>query len=117
MRENIMLGMEASSFAKRHATDHAALAEDPLLEAIVRYRLGMANFVSNAPDDLALSDAFAEKTYRPERRVLVAWDKPATTFAGAVSALKMAKDADLNDDSEVVSAMVKASLAYFESVR
>lgn len=112
-----MLGMEASSFAERHATDHAALSEDPLIEAIARYRQGMANFAANAPDDLALSDAFAEKSYRPARRALVDWNKPAVTFAGAVSALKMAKDADLNDDSELVSAMVKASLAYFEAVR
>ncbi|OWV62549.1 hypothetical protein ATY75_12045 [Rhizobium sp. N122] len=112
-----MLGMEASSFAERHSMDHAALAEDPLLEAIVRYRQGMSDFAANAPDDLALADAFAEKSYRPARRILVAWSKPAVTFVGAVSALKMAKDADLNDDSEVVSAMVKASLAYFESVR
>ncbi|WP_051447600.1 hypothetical protein [Rhizobium leguminosarum] len=112
-----MLGMEASSFAERYTTDHAALAEDPLLEAIVRYRHGMSEFAANAPNDRDLSDAFAEKSYRPAREALVSWDKPAATFVGAVSALKMAKDADKNDDADLVSAMVNAALGYFEAIR
>lgn len=112
-----MLGMQASSFAERYTMDHAALAEDPLLEAIVRYRQGMSDFAANAPDDRGLSDALAEKSYRPARRVLVDWNKPATTFVGAVSALKMAKDADQNDDADLVSAMVNAALGYFEAIR
>lgn len=112
-----MLGMEASGFAERYTMDHPAIAEDPLLEAIVRYRQGVSDFASKAPDDRGLSDAVAEKSYRPARRALVAWKKPATTFVGAVSALKMAKDADLNDDADLVSAMVNAALGYFEAIR
>lgn len=112
-----MLGMEVSSFAERHSMDRAALAEDPLLEAIVAYRQGLSDFAAKAPEDQDSANAYAEKSYRPARRALKDWNAPAVTFVGAVSALKMAKDADLNDDSEVVSAMVKAALGYFEAVR
>ncbi|MBY3162087.1 hypothetical protein HFO65_15745 [Rhizobium laguerreae] len=112
-----MLGMEVSSFAERHSMDRAALAEDPLLEAIVAYRQGLSDYTAHAPEDRDSADVYAEKSYRPARRILKTWEAPAKTFVGAVSALKMAKDADLNDDSEVVSAMVKAALGYFEAVR
>jgi hypothetical protein len=112
-----MLGMEVSSFAERHSMDRAVLAQDPLLEAIIRYRQGLHDFTINAPNDRDAAELYAEKTYRPPRRMLVAWDKAALTFVGAVSALKMANDADGNDDSEMVSAMVKAALGYFEAIR
>lgn len=89
---------------------------DPILTAIEDLRAGMADYNANAPvDNDAAADAYAEKTYRPARRSLAAWDGPALTFAGAFAALKMAKDADESDDSEIVTVMLNAAIGYFET--
>lgn len=89
---------------------------DPILTAIDDLRAGMAEYNANAPvDDDEAANAYAEKTYRQPRRYLAAWDGPALTFAGAFAALKMAKEADDSDDSEIVTVMLSAAIGYFET--
>jgi hypothetical protein len=96
--------------------DISVISRDPLLELIISYRQGLSDFAANAPDERDASNEFAENSYRPHRRALESWTGGARTFAGALSALRMARDADRNDDAEIVSAMVCAALGYFETV-
>lgn len=107
-----MHGTEGRSCA---ATEALKSAMDPLMDLIEAYRSGMADFNANAPEDPAAANAYAERVYRQQRRRLVMWDGPALTLEGAVSAIRMARDADRNDDDEIVSAMIKASCRYFEA--
>lgn len=88
---------------------------DPLVDLIDAYRKGMTDYCQNAPEDAHLAAAYAEDTYKGPRTALQTWSDPAKTLYGAVYALRMAQEADQNDDAEVVSAMLKASLGYFEA--
>lgn len=108
--------IELRIFADRCPWDSALGEPDPLIELIRAYKRSMADYIKNAPDDWEAANAYAEKSFRLSRQRLKAWDAPAATFRGAVSALRMAKDADLNDDAEVVSSMVKAALGYFDAL-
>lgn len=106
-----MPGVEGRIFVESKAVESA---RDPLLDLINAYRSGVSDFIANAPEDQHAANIYAENSYRPSRRRLVGWDSPALTLDGAVSAIKMARDADQNDDAEIVSAMVKAACRYFE---
>lgn len=110
-----MLSIEASSRDEFSASDIIENNRDPLLDFIVAYRKGLADFVSNAPEDNDGNKAYAEVSFRLPRKTLESWSSPATTFAGAISALKMAVDADKNDDVEIVSSMIRAAWGYFET--
>lgn len=88
---------------------------EPLTNLIEAYRDGIADFSTNAPEDAAAAAAYAETSYRLPRLALKAWKDPAQTLYGAVDALRMANEADQNDDAEVVSVMLRAALGYFEA--
>ncbi|NTF67935.1 hypothetical protein [Rhizobium rhizogenes] len=106
---------EVSGREENFSADISIISQEPLLEMIISYRQGLADFTANAPEDINGADAFAETSYRAPRRSLESWIGPACTFAGAIAALRMAMDADRNDDTEIVSSMVKAALGYFEA--
>ncbi|MBB4342111.1 hypothetical protein [Rhizobium leguminosarum] len=88
---------------------------EPLVNLIDAYRKGLTDYCRNAPEDYHLAAAYAQETYKLPRIALETWSDPAETLYGAVCALRMAMEADENDDTEVVSAMLKASLGYFEA--
>jgi hypothetical protein len=88
---------------------------EPLMKMIDAYRDGIADYAKNAPEDAASAAAYAERSYRTPRTALQCWKDPAKTLYGAVFALRMAAEADDNDDAEVVSAMLRAALGYFEA--
>jgi hypothetical protein len=110
--------LHSASLRSFHVINGDALAiVDPILIAIGDYRAGLADYNERAPtDNDEAATAYAENSYRPPRRILASWDSPALTFEGAVSALKMAKDADNDDDAQVVSAMIRAASGYFEGI-
>lgn len=88
---------------------------EPLTVLIEAYRDGIADYAMNAPEDVDAAAAYAETSYRRPRIALKAWKDPAQTLYGAVDALRMANEADRNDDAEVVSVMLRAALGYFEA--
>jgi hypothetical protein len=79
------------------------------------YRNGMADYGRNAPEEDCRAEAYADASYRPSRIALKTWSDPATTLYGAVHALRMANEADQNDDAEIVSVMIRAALGYFDA--
>lgn len=87
---------------------------DPICIAIRNFRVGFANYDANAPNDDDAAMAYANKTFKPQRRALVEWISPAKTRQGAIEALRMARDADSNDDHAMVGPMILAALEYFE---
>jgi hypothetical protein len=111
-----MSALEQSIWGQDSPEGVAIIAQEPLLELIIAYRNGLADFAAHAPEDPSASYHYAEASYRAPRNALEAWVGPARTFSGAIAALRMARDADQNDDSEIVSVMVLAALGYFETV-
>lgn len=87
---------------------------DPLLDMISAYRDGLADFNQNAPEDDAGASAYADATYMPPLRKLICWTGPAATNAGAVSALKLAEEANRNREPLIVAPMIQAALLYFQ---
>ena len=87
---------------------------DPICLAISKFRVGFADYDANAPDDDRLAKAYAEVTFRPPRRAIVEWKSPAKTKEGAIAALMLARDADENDDHDMVGPLLKAALAFLE---
>jgi hypothetical protein len=85
------------------------------MSLIDAYRDGMADYAINAPDDVIAAAEYAETSYRRPRIALKSWADPAKTLYGAVYALRMANEADENDDTEVVGVMLRAALGYFEA--
>lgn len=110
-----MPDIEVRIFADRRPTESGPLEREPLLDLIDAYRQGLTDFTANAPDDSDAANAYAERSYRPPRRDLQEWSGPALTRLGAISALRMAKDADDNDDAEIVTSMLRAALGYFDA--
>lgn len=88
--------------------------DDPLCRVIYNYRKAFDDYNANAPSEDIAAHAYAEITYRPRRRIIMDWDKPAGTQAAALAALRLARDAGRCDDHSVVAPMVDAALAYFE---
>lgn len=88
--------------------------QEPLVNLIEAYRSAIADYSRNAPDDAEIAAVYAEASYRKPRIALTAWKDPAMTLYGAVHALRLAHEADQNDDSEMVSVMLKAALGYFD---
>lgn len=88
--------------------------EDPLIPAIKAFREGMADYNANAPEDDALAKAYASVSYIVPRMVLVEWALPARTPGGAVAALRLAKEAERDDDLAIVRPMIGAALRYLE---
>lgn len=85
-----------------------------LTDLIYAYRVALSDYTDHAPDEEDAAKDFAERSYRSPRNMLIAWDSPAATFAEATSAIKMAFEADLNDDAELVGSMVRAAHRYFD---
>lgn len=92
----------------------AACEIDPLIGAINAMKAGLADYNANAPEDDDAARAYAEISYRPPRRVIERWKRPAISIDGAVSALRLARDADRDDDGLIVTAMLSAALAFFD---
>jgi len=89
---------------------------DPIIAAIDAYRLGLATF-NATPSDIveADDDAVIARTYGPPMAVLDAWDRPAVTFAGALAALKLAREEmDANQASSIADRMLAAALAFLD---
>lgn len=61
---------------------------DLLLDAVMAFRRGIDEYNALAPRDEE-ADVIAEATYVPPMDVLIAWDQPATTLAGAREALRL----------------------------
>lgn len=89
--------------------------EDPLCCVIQKYRAAFEDYNANAPEDDVAAQLYAELSYRPRRRILMGWDRPARSKAGAIAALQLARDAGNCDDHSVVAPMVDAALAFFEA--
>ncbi|MDW5314996.1 hypothetical protein [Rhizobium sp. PL01] len=87
---------------------------DPLSHAIKELRLGFEDFNTNAPLGEDAARAYAETSYRPPRRIIIGWSRPAGSMESAVAALRLAKVAYDEDDHAIVGPMVAAALAYLE---
>ncbi|TBD15701.1 hypothetical protein ELH24_09240 [Rhizobium ruizarguesonis] len=97
---------------------HAAVADDPLLDAVNAYRAGLADYNDNAPMDTdAAADAYAQISWMPPFKALESWTTPATTREGAMAALRLAVDEDENGESPLIGTMMRAALAYLEQER
>jgi hypothetical protein len=92
---------------------------DPLLDAIADYRNGVTAFNAFAVTDVSddQRNDFAEVTYAPPMVRLEGWSNPATTLAGAREAIRLALEESIDfSSSDMVPALLRASLAYLESV-
>lgn len=87
---------------------------DPICLAVSKFRVGFADYDANAPDDDRLARAYADVTFKAPRRVIVEWKSPAKTKEGAIAALRLARDADENDDHAMVGPLLRAALAFLE---
>lgn len=87
---------------------------DPLSHAIEALRLGFEDFNANAPLGEDAARAYAEASYRPPRRIILGWSRPADSMESAVAALRLAKIAHDEDDHAIVGPMVAAALAFLE---
>lgn len=87
---------------------------DPIIVAISNFKAGFADYNANAPQDDLEAAAYADRSYRPPRRVIERWSQPARTRDGAIAALRLARDASNDDDHALVAPMVGAALSYFE---
>ncbi len=89
---------------------------DPLLEAIIAYRAGLADFNAHWPDDDDESDAYAQVSYGPPFDVLQEWEGPAKTRRGALEALRLIAEENIYfSESPIVGPLLAAALAYFEA--
>ncbi|RVM16094.1 hypothetical protein [Sinorhizobium meliloti] len=93
----------------------AGMTEDPIIGAIFDLRSAIDAYNANAPGEDRGAEIYAERTYRPPRRVIESWQEGARTRRGAVEALKLANDADRDGDYVLVGPMVRAALSYLES--
>lgn len=90
---------------------------DPILGAIQNYRDGLAaynskaEFASTSEDE----DALIAETYGPPMEVLDNWTAPATTFEGALEALRLARQ-EMHDfeNSFTTKSLFAAAMAYLE---
>ncbi len=90
---------------------------DPVLTAVESYRSGMAAFNARPDWESNQAQAIAE-TYGPQLAKIHALKEPATTRAGAMAALALAKsEADEGADLEIISSMLGAALGYFQDER
>lgn len=114
--EKLRVGERKS--AKPTAANRATASADPLSAAIADYRRGEDAFSSISEDDwpaLGGENAVVSQTYGPPMAVLEDWQKPATTRAAALEALRLAhSENSVHDSSAVSKAMVAAALAFFE---
>ncbi|MDK1386341.1 hypothetical protein QN224_13075 [Sinorhizobium sp. 8-89] len=61
------------------------------------------------------TDALAAATYRPARLVIQGWARPAVSHAGALEALRLAREAERDGDYRIVAPMLKAAFDYLET--
>lgn len=87
---------------------------DPIIVAISNFKAGFADYNANAPQGDLEASAYADRSYRPPRRVIEKWNQGARTKDGAIAALKLARDASNEDDHALVAPMIGAALSYFE---
>jgi hypothetical protein len=87
---------------------------DPLLGMIAAYRVGLADFQANAPEDDAGANAYAEISYGLPMANLENWNRGATTLKSAIAAVSLARDANRDGDRRLVGAMLFAALVYFQ---
>jgi len=109
-RRNLLQGIAAIAISTP-----ALAAQDPLVEAISAYRFSMNDYNKNAPDDDAEASEYATASYKPRLRIIEDWGNPAQTREGAVAALRLARDADDRGEYGIVTPMIGAALAYFET--
>lgn len=119
MNRRDMLAASAAAFAlPAFAAPALAEGNDPLLQAIVDMEAGDAAY-NALPDELTnnreLQSAVIAATYGPPYDRLRFDPPPATTRAGALAALRLARDYEVED--EIVPNMIAAALAFFEAER
>jgi hypothetical protein len=93
-----------------------AKKHDPLFEAIAYYRDGMREF--NALDDQAIEDDVnSDRLIFSRLKVIEEWKNPATSFAGAIAALRVAKEeTTFFEATPAVRPLIEAALGYFENM-
>lgn len=116
-RRDVLRGAVALSVSAPAAIGFVAY--DPLLSKIREYQRGLDEFNRLAGDlDNDECNALADRTYGPHLDHLSEWKEPATTFEGAMEALRIS----LTDDGgvygcEAAQRMVEAALGYLETLR
>jgi hypothetical protein len=87
-----------------------------LLDAILAFRSGLADFNANSPDDDDGSVAYIEVSYGPPMEVLEEWEQPAKTHRGALEALRLAAEENgAYAATPLVGPLLAAALASFEA--
>lgn len=89
--------------------------QDPLLGMISAYRIGLADFKANAPEDDAGANAYAEISYELPMANLEKWNRAATTKKSAIAALLLARDANRDGDRCLVGPMLSAAITFFQT--
>lgn len=95
--------------------DARQLVADPIVDAIDAFRDGLMAFdaTPSAITDLDEDGAIA-RTYGAPMDVLMEWDRPAQTLAGAVAAIRLADEENIKFSGSVIAEnMVRAASAYF----
>jgi hypothetical protein len=93
----------------------AVAVTDPLLSAIQQYKDGCAAYCGFSEEELvANEDAIIEATYGKPMDVLIAWDTPAVSLAGALAALKVIEDGGYIGGIE--KKMLNAAITYLEGM-
>lgn len=94
---------------------------DPIIAAITAYQNGEAAFNQHPLGARKANQTKKEhakaiaETYGPALKVLREWDQPAASHAGAVAALRMARDeAENMGASDIATNMISAALGYLE---
>ncbi|RVG50539.1 hypothetical protein [Sinorhizobium meliloti] len=105
---------EASLMDKLERLNNEAHAEigDPIIDAIEAYQAGVAAYNAAEGED----EETVMSTYGAPFDVLVDWEMPAQTRAGAMAALRLAAEQEKEFGTSLLTfPLVRAALAYFES--
>lgn len=109
-------GVTAAKYGcPRRASSNLPTTTDPILDAIETFRAALADYSENAPDEELAANAYAASTYRMPLLTIERWTKPAITARGALEAMRLARDAEVDGDYAIVGPMISAALAYYEA--
>ncbi len=107
----MMTSLGSNSLPSREGKD-----VDPILELVNGYLAGSAAFNAGRYNTDEESDAAAENTYGRPMKAIEDWTGAASTFEGALAALRLAADETTNFSSpSSVSSLLSAAVGYFDA--
>ena len=99
------------------AAGEAMPKDNSLLATITAYRIALADYRDNAPDDDHGANAYAEAGYIPLEKMLADWSAPIEDAATAIEAIRLASaDGDGCRGCPAEARMMNLAMAYFDGI-